>query len=203
MIYATVRKILKPVFKPKFHSINGVENLPEKDSYIIAANHIDFLDGFYITIALDMIKKHIVYFLSKTKNYWWAQATLPVDATNKSQSIKDAIKYLKEGKIICNFIEGHRNTDKHLLRGKTGSARMALMAKVPIVPLGIIGQQEKKFGRSVTKMLTSNNHVIINIGEPISFEKYYNQEITKDLLEKLTHEIMGQLAPLCGKAYSF
>lgn len=177
--------------------------MPEKGPYIIAANHVDFLDGFCVTAALDMTKKHIVYFLAKTKNYWWAQATLPVDPKNKSQSIKDAVRYLGEGKIICSFIEGYRNTDKHLPRGKTGSARMALMAQVPVVPLGIIGQQEKKFGRSIKKMLTSNNHVIINIGEPITFEQYYNQEITKDLLEKLTHEIMGQLAPLCGKAYSF
>jgi len=203
LVYATMRKVLLPVFRNKFDSINGIENIPEKGPYIIASNHIDFLDGPYITFAFYLAKKHTVYFLSKTNNYWWSKATLPIDPNNKSQSIEDAAKYLKEGKIICNFIEGRRNVKKHLLKGKTGSVRMALMARVPILPVGIIGQEEKNFAKSVTKMLTKNNHVIINIGEPINLENYYSQEITKKLLQDLTHEIMRKIAPLCEKFYIF
>jgi len=203
MVYATVRKILIPVFRSKFDSINGIENLPEQGPYIITSNHIDFLDGFYIAIALDLVKNHEVYFLSKTRNYWWSQATLPINKEDKSQSIEKAIEYLKEGKIICNFIEGKRNAKKHLLEGKTGSARMALMAKVPIVPIGIIGPTEKTFIRSVTKMLTKNNQVTLNIGQPINFDKYYSQDFDKKLLNELTDQVMQSLSPLCQKTYSF
>ncbi|MDZ7798928.1 MAG: lysophospholipid acyltransferase family protein [Patescibacteria group bacterium] len=195
--------MLLPIFRNKFNSINGIENIPQKGPYIIASNHIDFLDGFYVCFGFYMINKHLIYFLSKTKNYWWTKATLPIDPKNKLQSIETAVKYLKRGKTICNFIEGKRNYKKYLLRGKTGSVRMAIKAQIPIIPIGIKGPMEKTFMRSVKKMLTSNNQVTINIGEAITFKKYYGQDLNKKTFHKLTDEVMQKISPLCQKTYSF
>lgn len=203
MVYATARFLFLPIFITKFKEVNGLENLPEKGPYIIATNHIDFMDGFFVAFAFYLKKKHTVYFLSKTKNYWWSKATLPINPYNKEESIKDAVGYLKEGKIICNFIEGKRNTKKHLLEGRTGTVRMALMAQVPIIPVGITCPITFSYSKSVVNLLIKNHQAIINIGQPITFEEHYNQGVTRSLLVKLTREVMRKISPLCGKAYSF
>lgn len=203
MRYTFAKKILLPFFKNTFEAINGLENLPENKSYILAVNHIDYLDGPFVSFAFEIKKKLDIYFLSKTKNYWWSAATLPIDPENKTRSVEQAADYLKEGKIICNFIEGQRNPEKQLLEGKTGAVRSALMARVPIVPVGIISHFHNTYRGSVFSLLKGEHKVIINIGPPLTFKKYYHQEITKELLIDLTHEVMRNIAPLCGKAYSF
>jgi 1-acyl-sn-glycerol-3-phosphate acyltransferase len=41
---------------------------------------------------------------------------------------------LKNGNIVAIFIEGPRSLDGKLKKGKTGVARLALTARVPILP---------------------------------------------------------------------
>ncbi|MFH1367062.1 MAG: lysophospholipid acyltransferase family protein [Patescibacteria group bacterium] len=203
MRYSTTKIILKPLFRPKFKEINGLSNLPQNGSFILAANHIDYLDGYFISFGLEIRKKLDIYFLSKTKNYWWAGSTLPIDPQDREKSLRQAVNYLQQGKIICNFIEGKRNPEKYLLEGRTGTARMALKARVPVIPVGITCPINRTFPGALASLLTHNHQAIINIGQPISFEKYYGQDITKPLLIELTREVMKKISPLCGKAYSF
>lgn len=199
MRYSTTKIILRPLFWHKFKEISGLENLPQNGSYILAANHIDYLDGYFISFGLDMKKKLDIYFLSKTKNYWWAGSTLPIDPQDREKSLFQAIEYLRQGKIICNFIEGRRNPEKCLLEGKTGTVRMALTAQVPVIPVGIVCPINRSFPRAIASLLTHYHQAIINIGAPITFEKYYGQEINKKLLTELTLKVMEKISPLCGK----
>ena len=203
MRYSLVKKILKPIFAGRFKEINGLENLPEKGAYIIAVNHIDYLDGPFISLAFEIKKGLDVYFLSKTKNYWWSAATLPIDSENKTKSVAQAAQYLKEGKIICNFIEGQRNPAESLLTGRTGAVRSALTARVPIVPVGLICRFYPSYLKSLAGLLTGRHKAIINIGRPVSFEEHHHQEITKPLLEELTREVMKKIGSLCQKKYPF
>lgn len=203
MRYTTLKKILRPIFRNSYKEINGLEFIPAQGPYLIATNHVDFLDAFFISLALDIHKNQDIFFLSKTNNYWWSAAALPIDPKDKQKSIEQAIAYLKQGKIIGNFIEGQRNPEKYLLEGKTGTVRMALMAQIPVIPLGIISKIHKNYISAVFNLLSKKHKVIINIGQPLTFEKYYSQEITKPLLIDLTREVAKKLAPLCGKAYLF
>jgi len=203
MRYSTAHKIFLPFFKSGFKEIKGWENIPKSGTFLIAANHIDYLDGFFVSFAFYINKNLDIYFLSKTNNYWWSAATLPIDYKDKQKSIDQAINYLKTGKIICNFIEGQRNPKKSLLEGKTGTMRMALMARLPVIPLGIISKVHKNYAASVIDLIRGKHKVIINIGQPVTFEKYYGQEITKELLKKLTGEVMRKIATLCQKTCNY
>lgn len=203
MRYSAAKKILLPFFKNKFEEINGIENLPAKGPYLMAVNHVDYLDGFFISFVFEIKKGQDVYFLSKTKNYWWSAATLPIDSKDKQKSIAQAVNYLKTGKIICNFIEGQRNPERSLLEGKTGTIRIALVARQPVIPLGIISKVHKNYAAAVIDLIRGKHKVIINIGQPVTFDKYYGQEITKELVMELTSEVMRKIAPLCGKTYQY
>lgn len=201
MVYVTVRRILYPLFRGMFAGVSGGEHLPAAGPYLLAANHIDYLDGFFIAMALHEINGHEVYFLTKSGNYWWTRAALPINPDRRSESVDDAVDYLKQGRIICNFIEGSRNTLLHLLRGRTGTARLALMTGVPVIPVGLSGPTGRNFVQSLTNLATSRKNVTVRFGAPIDLGRFLGKPIDYGLLQEATQEIMRGVVPLAEKLY--
>lgn len=201
MVYVTTRSILYPLFKGMFAEISGGEHVPTKGPYLLAANHIDYLDGFFIAMAMHELNGHEVYFLTKSNNYWWTRAALPIDPARKADSIDDAVKYLREGRVICNFIEGSRNVNPHLLRGKTGTARLSLLADVPVIPVGIAGPSGKNFLQSVTNLITERGSIRVVFGEPIDLGPFKGKGLEYGLLQEATLAIMHGIVPLTEKVY--
>lgn len=197
MKYATVRTLLIPFFRPLIVRIADRERIPEPP-YVIAANHVDFLDGFYLATAFFQAKGHSVYFIAKTNNYGWTRAILPIDPDRPGKVLERAVDYLRRGKVICNFVEGERNPRPTLLPGKTGAVRLALAAGVPILPVGLNGLRGSTyFASSLWQWLTWQQRVTLTIGEPLLVPT--NRQPTNGELHRLTTLVMQRLAPLCGK----
>ncbi len=206
MLYTISRFIAYYFFMPFFlREIKGMENIP-KEGCIIASNHVSYLDppilGF--TISQKLNKK--VHYLAKIElfRHFFSRAVhklleaIPVDRTSKSTSwIKEAKKYLIRGEVIGFFPEGSRSSDNKLKKGKTGVIRLALAAKVPVVPVRITGTYDlwsinKKFPK-IKKI------VLINIGKPIYYDRYYKKRVTKSLLRRLTDNLMLEIGKLTVK----
>ena len=64
---------------------------------------------------------------------------------------------------------------------------MALRAGVPIIPVGVQGSF-----KPFTK-------VIINYGKPMDFSKYYSNKPEKEVLEKVTEEVMAEIIKLTNE----
>lgn len=201
MVYVTARKILYPLFRGMFSEIQGGEHLPSKGPYLIAANHIDYLDGFYIAMALHEINGHEVYFLTKTNNYWWTRAALRINPDRRSESIDDALRYVHQGKIICNFIEGSRNVMLHLLKGRTGTARLALLADVPVIPVGLSGLSGRNFVQSLTNLVAMRKNLSVRFGPAIDLTRFRGKQPDYGILQEATREIMRGVVPLAEKVY--
>jgi 1-acyl-sn-glycerol-3-phosphate acyltransferase len=70
---------------------------------------------------------------------------LPVDRSGGRASeaaIYTALQVLNAGNILGIYPEGTRSPNGILYRGKTGLARMALEANVPIIPVAMINTYE-------------------------------------------------------------
>ena len=107
---------------------------------------------------------------------------------------------MKSGKIIAIHPEGTRTLTGKLQQGKTGIARLALAAKAPVLPIGLIGTFEiLPKGKHIPKF----KKAAMNIGKLMAFEKYYNKKITKSLLRKITNKIMHEIAKLSNQKYDF
>lgn len=209
MVYPIAKIILPPIINLWIKETNGLENIPVKEPFIIAANHESYMDHFLIitTFVIHLDKK--IHFLAKKEHFsnpiksvWhkWAGA-IPLDRKAKgTEALRWAIKLLKDGEVIGIHPEGTRSLTGKLQKGKTGVARLALAARVPVVPVGLIGTFEiLPKGRYIPKL----KKAAMNIGKPMHFNKYYNKKITKRLSRKITDEIMRQIAGLCGQKYNF
>lgn len=200
VFYRLASTIVLPRFKQKIVGIDGIENCPANGGFILAANHVDWLDGFYLIAAIDAAQHRPVHFLTQTNNYWWSTIALPIPA-ERSAIITAATRYLQSGKIICNFPEARRNSTKYLLPGKTGTVRMAATAGVPIVPVGITCDSGRNMGQSLQFLLSSAHPVRLRFGAPLRCS-IPSSGISAEWLTTETERLMRAIAPLCDKQYS-
>ncbi len=137
-----VRRIFRPVVE------EGAENVPPKGGAILASNHLSFADWLFMPLALD----RRVTFVAKSDYFTgagikgWAQrrffagtGQVPIDRSGGRASegaLRAGLKVLQRGELFGIYPEGTRSHDGRLYKGRTGVARLALLAGVPVDPVG-------------------------------------------------------------------
>ncbi len=190
MKYVLVGPWLRLLYRPW---VQGMEHIPDDGPAILASNHLSFSDSIFLPLMVD---RHIT-FLAKSDYFtgkgikgrliaWFMSSVgqVPVDRTGGRASeaaIYTGLRILGEGKLLGIYPEGTRSPDGRLYRGKTGVARMALEAKVPIIPVAMINTR--------------------HIGTPLSFARYEGMEDDRFVLRSVTDELMYELMELSGQEY--
>lgn len=206
MVYPLTKLTIIPVIKLYVKKAAGLENLP-KGAFIAAANHESYMDHLIISAYLISHLDKKVHFLAKKEHFdnmlkkaWHNYAgAIPLDREKRGKkALRWAVKALKEGKIIAIHPEGTRSLTGKLQQAKTGVARLALTAKVPVVPIGLIGTFEMlPKGKYIPKFKRAE----MNIGRPIYFNKH--KKINKLVLREATTKIMKEIARLSKQKYNF
>ncbi len=183
-------------------SINGSENIPKNQGFIIASNHEHSWDPILIMYGL---KKHM-HFLSIYSNFtkslfkkkWLSNLEksifrdsikgfvqrlseqLPVSYNNVSMNNKSFLKanyYLGKKEIIGIFPEGELKLKKKKIF--PGVAILAKKGNAKIVPLYI-----RNNAKNDSFLSTNFTEVKLNIGKPLKFSK--SVDYTKNLvMEKI------------------
>ncbi|MDO5501715.1 MAG: lysophospholipid acyltransferase family protein [Actinomycetia bacterium] len=202
-----VGPVLRIFFRPW---VKGAEHVPEQGPAILASNHLSFSDSIFLPLVL----KRRVTFLAKSDYFTgrgikgWLTATfmrgvgqLPVDRSGGKASnaaIKAGMKVLNRGELLGIYPEGTRSPDGRLFRGRTGVARLALEAKVPVLPVVMVGTDEAQpTGRIIPKI----TRVGVIIGEPLDFSRYEGMEEDRFVLRSATDEILYELMRLSNQEY--
>jgi len=172
--------------------IKGLNNIPKEGALIFCGNHRSFLDAPLMMAT----NKRFARFMAKEelrKNKFLAFLAVVFDAIYVKRdskdlvSIKEALKTLKQDGCIALFPEGTRNGLEKGEKVKDGAAFMALRSGAKVVPVGISGG-EKAFKK-----------IIINYGEAIDFSEYKDKKQDKEILDKVTKEIMDSVLLLTKK----
>jgi 1-acyl-sn-glycerol-3-phosphate acyltransferase len=205
------RIILGPVLLAIFRPwVRGDENVPEEGGAILASNHLSFSDSIF----LPLVVKRRVTFLAKsdyftgrgikgrlTAGFFRGVGQLPIERTGGRASeaaLETGLKLLRRGDVLGLYPEGTRSPDGRLYRGKTGVARLALEAGVPVLPVAMIGTDKvQPIGRRLPKL----GRVGIVIGRPLDFSRYDGMEDDRFVLRSITDEIMYELMELSGQEY--
>ena len=213
MVYPIGRLIIPPIVKLWIRRVEGLEKIPKDKPFIIAANHSSFLDDFTVTpIVITYINKKVHMYCNDRfyKNKFLAAflnwgSCIPIsiqtgDKETNKRAFELALAYLKKGEPVGIFPEGGRSVDGKLREAKTGIAKLALTAKVPVLPIGIIGSY-KVFpkGARFPKFKRFN----IKLGNLIYFDKYLSKENNKKILKEVTTLIMKEIAKLTRQEYRY
>jgi 1-acyl-sn-glycerol-3-phosphate acyltransferase len=122
-----------------------LENVPKNGGLIIASNHQTYLDPFWLSLP---IKRPIRYLAWSAAFKWpvvgrglrlFGAWPLALEGSDPA-AIRRSLQWLREGGAVVIFPEGGRSTSAGSLeRFKAGAVRLALEAKVPILPVTIKG----------------------------------------------------------------
>lgn len=209
MVYPISKLTIIPILLSRVKEIKGLENLPLNPPYILAANHISYLESIIIPALIAKYRNQKTSFLADDNNdfyrlfgktivYKWASC-IPI--SDREYALEEASKRLKDNKVIGIHPEGHRSHNpKQMLEGKTGVIRLALQNRVDIIPMGIEGT-DKIMPPPSARVRSLKKVIKITIGKPISLKQYYNKKITRKLLRKLTDELMEKIAKLSNQRY--
>ncbi len=182
----------------------GLHHFPETGGAILASNHLSYLDSYFIP----SVAPRMVYFVSKAEHFdvplqrWFFKqwGVIPLRrGDGDNEAFARSLEILREGDYLGLHPEGTRSTDGKLHKGRTGAVRLALMANVPIIPIGIIGTDAiLPKGKSLPRL---KPHCEIHVGAPMDLSKFAGSENDRKVTRELTDRLMHEIAALSRQEY--
>jgi 1-acyl-sn-glycerol-3-phosphate acyltransferase len=124
----------------------GLENIPARGGALIALNHTSYMDWMPASIAALECKRRLRFMIKaemadvKAVNFVIKHCQLiPVDRRMGQDAYAVAVQRLREGELVGVHPEATISRSYELREFKTGAARMALQAQVPIIPMVVWG----------------------------------------------------------------
>jgi 1-acyl-sn-glycerol-3-phosphate acyltransferase len=212
VFYWVVKAILGPLLRIIFRPWSvGAQNVPREGAAIIASNHLSFSDHFFAPLPVPrkvVFLAKAEYFTGRglkglvSKAFFSGVGQIPVDRAGgeaSERALSTGLRVLAAGQLLGIYPEGTRTPDGRLYRGKTGVARLALEARVPVVPCAMVGGFEFQPPGRVAPRLRIRPGV--KFGKPIDFSRYYGLERDRIVLRAVTDEIMYEIMRLSGQEY--
>ena len=195
MIYYISRYILWVFFKIFFrYKAVYTKRIPKKGSFIIASNHLSFLDP----AAVGLITKRGVSFLARASLFnnglfaWWAKrvGVIPISRGRLDLgAIRGSLKSLGKGRIVALFPEGTRSKDGSIQDPKSGVGFLAVKAGVPVVPILITGSDK---ALPMYGMFIRLKPIEVRVAEPVLPEgflqkngEYNYQALSKEVMKRI------------------
>jgi 1-acyl-sn-glycerol-3-phosphate acyltransferase len=211
VFYWVVKAILTPILRTLFRPwIDHPEHIPTDGPAILASNHLSFSDSIFLPLVVPRRVTFLAkadYFTGKglkgrlNKMFFSGVGQVPIDRSGGAASeaaLNTAKRILAEGNLLGLYPEGTRSPDGRLYRGKTGVARMALEARVPVIPVAMINTDVVQ---PTGKVIPRLGRVGIKVGQPLDFSRYEGMENDRFVLRSITDEIMYELMLLSGQEY--
>lgn len=183
-----------------FHrfEVKGTENVPEKGGFILACNHLSYIDPPAVGCR---IRRNLHYFARDSLFFWplglviTKLNSIPV---NRDQldlgTLRRVLRVLKNGDPVLVFPEGTRSPDGTLQKSQKGLGLLAQKSGVPVLPARLHGSHEilgkgKIFPRVGRKLY-------LNIGNIISSERLFYDSNDTDRNQKISDEVMAEIKAL-------
>lgn len=155
-------------------TFRGLENIPERGGALVALNHTSYVDWIPGSIAAKERKRRLRFMIKaemaevKAVSYVIRHAKLiPVDRTMGHDAFAVAVQRLREGELIGLHPEATISRSFELRDFKTGAARMALDAQVPIIPM-IVWGAHRIWPKDHPKNLIRNKiPITVAVGTPL------------------------------------
>jgi 1-acyl-sn-glycerol-3-phosphate acyltransferase len=206
LVYMPVIGFARTMFKAldlRF-DIQGTEHIPREGGAVLVSNHIGYLDFVFCGLTARPAGR-LVRFMAKESVFrhrisgplMQGMKHIPVDRSRGEHAYEHALRSLRSGEIIGVFPEATISQSFTLKNFKSGAARLAQDAGVPLLPMALWGTQ-----RLWTKGRPRNlgrNHIpiTVRVGEPIAPEP---DESAARLTTRVRDRVQD-LLEACQRAY--
>ena len=207
MFYRLVKYTLRPLMRLLFRPVvTGAHHIPQVGGALLASNHLSMCDSLFLPVLI----RRRVSFLAK-KEYFtepglrgrakaaFVRGTglIPLDradADSADAALSAGVRTLRRGALLGVYPEGTRSPDGRLYRGKTGAARMALQAGVPVIPVAMVGTDDvQPIGHRWPRL----RPVEVRIGAPVPAPAPTGDPRAQ--ARELTEQVMAAIARLSGQ----
>jgi 1-acyl-sn-glycerol-3-phosphate acyltransferase len=209
VVYLIARFILRPLFLLVFRPhVTGKQNVPATGAFIIASNHLSFIDSMVIPLMSPRRVGYLAkaeYFTTPglsgwlTRTLFTALGALPVERQDHraaQDALDTAMTVLKSGGGFGIYPEGTRSRDGRLARGKTGVAWLALTADCPVVPVAVAGTDRIM---PIGARWPRPHRFSVTFGEPLTFPEHRGMAGKGRARREVTDRIMEAVADLSGQ----
>lgn len=200
-LYVAVRSLVRPVLRRLFDfRVGGLEHLPAHGPYLVAANHVNYLDGVVLAAALPrpivFLVMPRVYRATPLHPYFHDSiGSIPISLDGPDHgAIRRALRALEAGEVVGIFPEGPFGKTGQLVRGHSGVALIALRAGVPVVPAAITGTFQALVGRR--GYVPRRVPLAVRFGAPIRFGARGRLRRPQHAREDVAGRVMDEIAAL-------
>lgn len=187
--------------------LSGLHNVPDSGGFIVASNHLSFLDS----VLIQGIFPRPVSFIAKAeyftqsgvrgrgmKFFFESFGSVPVDREKQSGAVEALFgltDMINAGHGVGIYPEGTRSRDGRLYRGKNGVGWLAVATGLPIVPVGLRGTEALQ--KPDSRMIRPTKFEM-HVGEPLQFERL-GKKHPLPARRAATEQIMDSIAALSGQ----
>jgi 1-acyl-sn-glycerol-3-phosphate acyltransferase len=197
LFYNVVAVLSSPVLYGLFRlRMKGRENVPTSGGFVLSCNHLSNFDPW--PLGMPLWPQYWLRFMAKAELYWWpakyvlnTAGAFPVHrGLGDREAVETAIRLAREGNVVVMFPEGTRRSKglvkKHQPRPKSGAARIALEAGVPLVPAAVAG----------TDRLLRLGPLRIAYGPPVKLDDLRATGDIRRASQEATDRLMARIAEL-------
>ncbi|KAA1250236.1 1-acyl-sn-glycerol-3-phosphate acyltransferase [Mycobacterium simiae] len=157
-------------------TVHGKENVPAYGGAVIAINHTGYLDFTFAGLPayqqglgrkVRFMAKQEVFDHKITGPIMRRLRHIPVDRQDGAASYEAAVQMLKAGELVGVYPEATISRSFEIKQFKSGAARMAVEAGVPIVPHIVWGAQRIWTKGHPKKLARPKVRIVVVVGEPI------------------------------------
>jgi 1-acyl-sn-glycerol-3-phosphate acyltransferase len=155
-------------------TFQGLENIPAHGGAVVAINHTSYIDFMPAALGTRLRKRRIRFMIKaemqdvRIVNFLISRTgTIPVNRQAGADAYLEAVRQLRAGELVGVYPEATISRAFVLKDFKSGAARMALQAQVPIIPCIVWGAQ-RVWTKDHPKDLGRNNFPItVRYGTPL------------------------------------
>lgn len=182
----------------------GYEHLPKHSNYVIATNHLGFLDATMLFYALDDWNAFLpvaekweeiafLRWLGKYFNFVFIDRYHP-----DIKALRKMIALMEQGNNLVIAPEGTRSRVGSMIEGKPGAGYLAAKLNRPIVPVALAGTEDRVLLSNLRRL--RRTQIVVRAGPPFVLAPLTRSD-RDAALKQYTDEIMCRIAVMLPAKY--